>query len=853
MAESYTSNYAANGAAVDAALANADSAVQPDEAHLQHGFPLPYEVTPSYDPATRQFTLTPTGASFDLWIEGVKHTKTGTQTSPAHADVTGNYFVYYDENGDLVTSTTVWDMYPGSDSPVGYVYYNADLSDGIALFELHTAGRNRAWHKSQHSALGTFWKSGLEISGYTLNTATDEAVTFGIASGVIVDEDIETAIGALADASAYTLLYRSGTDAWTWVTGQTAPYLTGTSYIQANTETGGNFDLEELSAGEFVNYYLFALPALDSNKSIVIIPDQQIHDSLSSAQAQPISSVSWGNGLFSEIVGAWKLTFETKANFSSTGKVQLVEVNRLGLNRSQLSGNFSLGAHNALTDRDAADAHPVTSISGISTFGATLVDDADAATARATLEVTKQSDAFDRTPGRIVIVDHLDTLLNSLQPNVMAPMGGPGAGLGICPELPSGLSSLAGTFILGHDEWGNYRADDGSICCYSPIGYYRWGHPDNPTYADYGANSLHIVGADVFANETEANAAGYALHREFKDGGLTLRGVFHDKYMLSPNAAGNGGISVANGVPISLTTDGNYTNSQTLGFSGQLKDAIDLCTARGTGWQCMALWDYSWLAMISIAHGQAVTSATHCAWYDATGTTNFPKGCNDNALGDTNDASVLYTTAGDAGNASKPLTGSANHPAKVSHNGQICGVMDLNGGLWEVSLGVTAPGASATASDQLAHSDAYILKESIALADLTSEWNSGDTGSMAAWGDAAHLATLYDAKSAFFPWGSVTNWYRFGNGAEQVFSGDLSGDDYLRACCGIGLETGMSASGSNLFGVDSCYRYNRENLSPLSCAAWIDTSYAGVSARSWNSWMSHSRAGSSARARRAFA
>lgn len=438
-------------------------------------------------------------------------------------------------------------------------------------------------------------------------------------------------------------------------------------------------------------------------------------------------------------------------------------------------------------------------------------------------------DRFDRFDHDLVVSaggGYIDQMMSAMQPNMLAPMGGPGAGLGVCPELPAGFSSLAGTHLLGSDNFGNYKFSDGSYVCYSPIGYYRWGHVDNPTYATYGANSVHIVGADVFSSEAEANAAGYALHREFKDGGQVLRGVFHHKYKGSPNTAGDGIISVPNGVPVSLTNDANYTNSSTLGLNGWLGDAVDLGRNIGTGWSCMALWDYSWLAMISIAHGQAATSATHCAWYDPTLTTNYPKGCNNNALGDIDDGTILYTTAGDAGNANKPLTGSANHPAKVSHNGQLCGVMDLNGGMFEVALGVTSvEGAPST--------NAYLLKELVALADLTSGSNNGDTGSMDAWGDVAHLATLYDAKTDFFPWGSSTNFYRFGNGAEQVFSAALSGDDYARDYCGIGVETGMSAGGTNLFGQDGCYRNNRVHLCPLACGYWYGNTYNGVSARNW--------------------
>jgi hypothetical protein len=92
-----------------------------------------------------------------------------------------------------------------------------------------------------------------------------------------------------------------------------------------------------------------------------------------------------------------------------------------------------------------------------------------------------------------------------------------------------------------------------------------------------------------------------------------------------------------------------------------------------------------------MAHGQASSSTTNCAWYHAT--YNFPKGCNNNARSDTNDTSVIWESDGHS-NCGK--TGSAGYGggagnlfAKSTHNGQNCGVADLNGLMYEVSIGLT--------------------------------------------------------------------------------------------------------------------------------------------------------------------
>ena len=408
------------------------------------------------------------------------------------------------------------------------------------------------------------------------------------------------------------------------------------------------------------------------------------------------------------------------------------------------------------------------------------------------------------------------------------------------PYAVLGLAMLAGTNSKGHDDYGNYIHTDGSIVCFAPRKWYRIGHVDSPRYATYGANAIDIEPGYAFADEAEANAAGYVLHRAFIDGGNMQEGFFIDKYTASKKATdSNVAVSVKNGIPISLTTDANYTNSSGMtGCVGQLHDAVTLCRARGEGWNVSTGFMKAWLVIASIAHGQAATSTTECAWYDPTGVKNFPKGCNNGSLSDSVDSSVIYETAGDAGAAGKPKTGSAGEFAKTTHNGCANGVADLNGGMWEVDIGVTNFGTSATASTQILDDTIYVLKQSVALADLTGDFDTATS----IWGTAANLADKYDLVTAPIPIGSEhsSNVY-WGNGTNAVLDDALSGQG--RDLCGYmpkNTDSVLSSGGSNLFGNDYIYKYNRQNMFVRSCGYWVTGGDAGLSTRSFVSYRASS-------------
>ena len=448
----------------------------------------------------------------------------------------------------------------------------------------------------------------------------------------------------------------------------------------------------------------------------------------------------------------------------------------------------------------------------------------------------KITSATDRTPGRIVVVDYIEDIIAG-RTNDIGVAGQVGFGLGVYPGvLPSGFIGLSGTNVKSSPDYGNYQyVSDGSIMCWIPKFYYRIGSSSSPNYATYGLNAIDIASSYDFVNETAANAAGYALHRAFKNGGATKNGFFADKYLCSNNSGKAS--SLKNGNPLSSNSAHNPFSGLTGAPANTFYGAIDAAKTRGASFHCMSRFQFAALALLATAHGQAATSATWCGWYDSGLTKNYPKG-NNNYLVDVDDTSVTFVSDGYSSPASSK-TGSASYPAKVAHNGQLSGIMDLNGNMWEINLGMTRPGANATDTTQQNDAAAfYVLKESVDVNALTSGWSNVASGNEA-FGDAVHLATLYDAITLSHI-GNGTGWQKFGNGTNQVLDPATSGNGYRQTCLGVYTSTGHGATGINLFGVDGIYEYHRANLCLLSGGDWTDTSTAGV----WALYLSDSRTSS---------
>jgi len=358
---------------------------------VRHGVPYDadtgYAFTLTYDASARTATLTPSGASFDIWSLGTKYTFTGAQTTSAHTDLDGGWFLTMSSAGAFQWSQTPWDIL-GPECPILYVYYNATTNEGIwVLEERHTADRNPELHYRLHFGDGSVLNNspGLPtISGYTLATDTVAGVDFAVTTCTVLDEDIEKATGALSAGGPYRVLHRVGANGiWTLQTtlfgaggADSCPFLTDGTNLCWNQFTGGVWQKTPVTPTgtlKYVNTYLFATTDITAANGYFIVPGQAEHSSLASAQAEGPASLLFGSPP-TEFVAVAQFTWGTKTAYSTnTDKTALEAVAFTYRSRGSLTagggGVTDHGLLTGLTDND----HPQYGLvaSPLSQFAAT--------------------------------------------------------------------------------------------------------------------------------------------------------------------------------------------------------------------------------------------------------------------------------------------------------------------------------------------------------------------------------------------------------------------------------------------------------------------------------------------------
>lgn len=371
--------------------------------------------------------------------------------------------------------------------------------------------------------------------------------------------------------------------------------------------------------------------------------------------------------------------------------------------------------------------------------------------------------------------------------------GQQGFGVGVYGGDPTdltamGLSPMQGCEDPASENYGNYTHTYGSVMVYIPAFCYRIGNTSAPSYSRDGANALEI--RDAFKGE----GGGWILHRAFIDGGKKKLGFFVDKYLCSKDETGTQAVSVKNGNQISLSKH-NEDSWSMPGCLGEIRDAITLSRARGEAYACVSAFQWSALSMLSLAHGQAATSIENCAWYDVNHVCNFPKGCNEN-LRDYDDINTVFSMHSENSNYGK--TGSGTPFAKTTHNGQVCGVADLNGCMQQPLLGVyqmTVRGAFGVA------------KESYSMHNFTK--------------DNYNTESNFDSTSGFKDDGSC-----WGNSSYCVFPTETTGAN--RAMCGVFPVSTGNGAGTNLFGFDSAQLCDNVHYAILAAGYYADGICAGV-------------------------
>ena len=279
--------------------------------------------------------------------------------------------------------------------------------------------------------------------------------------------------------------------------------------------------------------------------------------------------------------------------------------------------------------------------------------------------------------------------------------GQQGFGVGVYGGDPAdltamGLAPMEGCEDPTSDNYGNYIHTNGSIMCCIPAFCYRLGKATAPSYSQDGVDALEIKDATnfpqfshdaVFSSPDFGN--DWILHRAFVDGNKLKRAFFIDKYLCS-NVNGQAA-SVKNAdwlMCVNKSTKTYFTKSIS-GTYGLAYDVITLSLARGDYYSLVTCYQWSAISLLSLAHGQAATSADACAWYDANHTTNFPKGATSEYCRDFNDDTIRYTYHSYRNMFAK--TGSGTPFNKTTHNGQASGVADVAGVCCQWTIGACNP------------------------------------------------------------------------------------------------------------------------------------------------------------------
>jgi hypothetical protein len=439
-----------------------------------------------------------------------------------------------------------------------------------------------------------------------------------------------------------------------------------------------------------------------------------------------------------------------------------------------------------------------------------------------------------------------------------------GFGVGCCPPelLPADMALLPGTEDRFSPNYGTYiHLPSASIQCFIPAHYMDVQAPGNTDAPAYGTN--------VVISSTQSGDA--VLPKAFQNDDGNLAGVFVDKYQGSncrpdgsglPNSATGdpGELPNAGGIfasrplhwPVSATAisgtlrspfslcDSNALNAAiTVAPANNLGGAWQLCKTRGADFAPIPIWVRGQIAFLSLAHAQALLdtngdpiagATTNAAWMDVA--PYAPKG-NNSGGADVNKTSLQFartdiagaTVAGWAGEGNRAFTGAARVSGAsavehTTHNGQLSGIVDIQGNQFDAAPGLTAVGTGAgdfrlfpASGDWTATSSNTSITGEAGVISLAAETAPGDDDGV--WWAAAGASNFLVAHTGgtFHPSSS------FSNATRQAMTETLLPRQ---------LGTSGTQTGTNIFGGDRFFSARVNNLLPRVGGRWDTAASSGV-------------------------
>ncbi|MCP4651243.1 MAG: hypothetical protein GY853_14340 [PVC group bacterium] len=295
------------------------------------GIKDPSKLAITYNATNRQFTVVNSGTSVNS--AGVNSVPVN-ETTTAHADTTDQYWAVYPSGATTLTITTSPDF--STQAIADRQYYNTDqgAAKAIGFEERHSQQISAKAHQNEHLTIGAklvVSPMGCDISSYVYNSNNDADLQFALSSGRMFDEDIAHTLTALA-SGGYTVAYRMGLDSanrMDWLDSQALPFTVATTFCQWNENSGGTWQLTDMTNRDRINLWVFGWTRTDNTRDIVIFPGTSVFGNDSDAYDEGVESLSLPAGFAPEQVPLYQITVRSRTAYSTTGKVQIRRIKDL--------------------------------------------------------------------------------------------------------------------------------------------------------------------------------------------------------------------------------------------------------------------------------------------------------------------------------------------------------------------------------------------------------------------------------------------------------------------------------------------------------------------------------------------
>jgi hypothetical protein len=298
------------------------------------GFLDASQVTLSINDTTKTLTVTPTGASFTVYVRGVKHILTSAQATQ-WTDANGLHYFYINENGQLTHTTTFQIELLTEYAFCSILYWDQATQKHIYWGdERHGIYMGTYTHIYLHSTRGAQWDRDLALLNFSVDGDGSLAAhaQFTAEGGVMWDEDIKFTHPA---QSQIPVLYKLGTtwkkkaaDSFPVIYSGTAGYLG--ARLPYNLNSGGTWSLAEVDSNKFVLVHVFGTNDIDN--PIVAIQGQAQYISKSAARLGATTELESLSDLpFAEFIPLGSVIFETQNSYTNAVKGRIVSTD-LGAN-----------------------------------------------------------------------------------------------------------------------------------------------------------------------------------------------------------------------------------------------------------------------------------------------------------------------------------------------------------------------------------------------------------------------------------------------------------------------------------------------------------------------------------------